>query len=308
MSKEHFRYIDLFSGIGGMRIPFDELGGKCVFSSEIDKHAQHTYKENFNEYPYGDITKISEEEIPKHNILLAGFPCQAFSHAGLKKGFSDTRGTLFFEIARILKYHKPQAFLLENVRGLRSHDNGNTLKVIINTLRDIGYENLHAQILNAKDFNLPQNRPRFFIVGFENLKANFAFPDRVEAQTRVGDILDEKVEEKYTISDKLWKSHQERKQRNLKNGKGFGYSTFNENSEYTRTISSRYYKDGSEILIEQKTKNPRLLSPREAARLQGFPEEYKLNKSEMQSYKQLGNAVPINVIRAIAVNLLKALD
>ena len=249
-----FKFIDLFAGIGGMRIPFDALGGKCVFSSEIDKHAQNTYKDNFNELPHGDIKEIAADEIPYHDLLLAGFPCQAFSHAGLKKGFNDTRGTLFFEIARVLEYHRPKAFLLENVRGLRSHDGGKTLKIMVNTLRELGYENLHAQILNAKDFGLPQNRARFFIIGLKDNNAKFSFPEKLDAPTKLGNILDDKVDAKYTISDKLWTSHQQRKLRNQKNGRGFGYSSFNTDSPYTRTISSRYYKDGSEILIEQNEK------------------------------------------------------
>ena len=303
-----FKFIDLFAGIGGMRIPFDALGGKCVFSSEIDKHAQNTYKDNFNELPHGDIKEIAADEIPYHDLLLAGFPCQAFSHAGLKKGFNDTRGTLFFEIARVLEYHRPKAFLLENVRGLRSHDGGKTLKIMVNTLRELGYENLHAQILNAKDFGLPQNRARFFIIGLKDNNAKFSFPEKLDDPTKLGNILDDKVDAKYTISDKLWTSHQQRKLRNQKNGRGFGYSSFNTDSPYTRTISSRYYKDGSEILIEQNEKNPRLLTPREAARLQGFPEGFILNKSDIQSYKQIGNAVPVNVVRAISHNLLLALN
>tara|TARA_B100002019_G_scaffold276402_1_gene275184 strand:+ start:1680 stop:2600 length:921 start_codon:yes stop_codon:yes gene_type:complete len=303
-----FKFIDLFAGIGGMRIPFDALGGKCVFSSEIDKHAQNTYKDNFNELPHGDIKEIAADEIPYHDLLLAGFPCQAFSHAGLKKGFNDTRGTLFFEIARVLEYHRPKAFLLENVRGLRSHDGGKTLKIMVNTLRELGYENLHAQILNAKDFGLPQNRARFFIIGLKDNNAKFSFPEKLDAPTKLGNILDDKVDAKYTISDKLWTSHQQRKLRNQKNGRGFGYSSFNTDSPYTRTISSRYYKDGSEILIEQNEKNPRLLTPKEAARLQGFPEGFILNKSDIQSYKQIGNAVPVNVVRAISHNLLLALN
>ena len=303
-----FKFIDLFAGIGGMRIPFDDLGGNCVFSSEIDKHAQSTYKDNFNELPHGDIKGIAADKIPDHDLLLAGFPCQAFSHAGLRQGFKDTRGTLFFEIARILEHHRPKAFLLENVRGLRSHDGGNTLKIIVNTLTELGYKNLHAEILNAKDFGLPQNRARFFLVGLKDNNARFSFPEKLDIPTKLGNILEDEVDSKYTISNKLWASHKERKLRNQKNGKGFGYSSFNEESPHTRTISSRYYKDGSEILIEQNQRNPRLLTPREAARLQGFPEEFILNKSEIQSYKQIGNAVPVNVIRAISHNVVQALN
>ncbi len=303
-----FKFIDLFSGIGGMRIPFDEIGGDCVFSSEIDKHAQKTYQNNFDEIPSGDITEISEKDIPHHNLLLAGFPCQAFSNAGLKKGFNDTRGTLFFEISRILRACQPEAFLLENVRGLRSHDGGKTLEIILNTLKEIGYKNLYTQILNAKDFGLPQNRARFFIVGFKNSDINFEFPKKLNIATKVGDILEKYVDDKFTISDRLWKSHKERKVRNLANNKGFGYSAFNEDSKYTRTISSRYYKDGSEALLLQKNKNPRLFTPREVARLQGFPDKFILNESNTQSYKQLGNAVPVNVISFIGNNILESLN
>ncbi len=303
-----FKFIDLFAGIGGMRIPFEEMGGDCVFSSEIDKHAQQTYQYNFDEFPSGDITKISEKDIPHHNLLLAGFPCQAFSNAGLKKGFNDTRGTLFFEISRILRACHPEAFLLENVRGLRSHDGGKTLEIILNTLKEIGYQNLYTQILNAKDFGLPQNRARFFIVGFKNSDINFEFPKKLNIATKVGDILENCVEDKFTISDRLWKSHKERKARNLANNKGFGYSAFNEDSKYTRTISSRYFKDGSEALLLQKDKNPRFFTPREVARLQGFPDKFILNESNTQSYKQLGNAVPVNVISFIGKNILNSLN
>lgn len=302
-----FKFIDLFAGIGGMRIPFDELGGECVFSSEIEKNARQTYKDNFGEEPSGDITSIKEENIPAHDILLAGFPCQAFSHAGLKKGFNDTRGTLFFDIARILEHHKPKAFLLENVRGLRSHDEGRTLQIIVNKLEEIGYC-LHYEVLNAKDFGLPQNRPRVYIVGFMQKGLNFSFPAGSEKPTLVGDILTKKVPSKYTISNRLWESHKARKKRNQAEGKGFGYSEFNEKSPYTRTLSSRYYKDGSEILISQNSKNPRKITPREASRLQGFPENFILNNSEVQSYKQFGNAVPVNVIRAIAPKIISLLD
>ena len=304
--KKKFTFIDLFAGIGGIRIPFDELGGECVFSSEFDKFAQQTYMANFGEIPFGDITEINEGDIPKHDLLLAGFPCQAFSNAGLKKGFNDTRGTLFFDIARILKHHKPKAFLLENVKGLKSHENGNTFETIVKVLCQMGYQTLETRVLNAKDFGLPQNRERIFIVGFwEN--RNFTFPELPKIPTKLGSILQKRVRDKYTISDKLWDSHQIRKKANQLKGTGFGYSLFNRESPFTRTLSSRYYKDGSEILIEQKNKNPRMLTPLEAKRLQGFPDDFVIPVSDNQSYRQFGNAVPVPVIRAIAKKILKVL-
>lgn len=305
--KHKFTFIDLFAGIGGMRIPLEELGGKCVFSSEIDKYCIQSYKANFEEEPHGDITQIDEKNIPKHNILVAGFPCQAFSHAGLKKGFQDTRGTLFFDIARILKHKKPEAFLLENVKGLRGHDKGRTLNTIIKTLNELGYQSINLEVLNSKNFGLPQNRERIYIVGFKKY-LNFNFPQPLNKKTRLGTILHKNPARKLTISDKLWDSHQKRKQKNKDLGRGFGYSSFNRDAEYTSTISARYYKDGSEILIEQKNKNPRMLSPREAARLQGFPESFKIVVSNLQAYKQFGNSVSVPVIREIAKEMLSTLN
>ena len=305
MNKK-FTFIDLFAGIGGIRIPFDELGGNCVFTSEFDKFAQQTYQANFGETPSGDITLINEKDIPKHDLLLGGFPCQAFSNAGLRKGFNDTRGTLFFDIARILDYHKPKAFLLENVKGLRGHDQGRTFKTITSVINEIGYQTIESKVLNARDFGLPQNRERIFIVGFWKHK-NFQFPIPPKTPTRLGSILQKRVQDRYTISDKLWDSHQRRKKENQSKGTGFGYSLFNRESPFTRTLSSRYYKDGSEILIEQKNKNPRMLTPLEAKRLQGFPDDFVIPVSDNQSYRQFGNAVPVPVVRAIAKNILKVL-
>ena len=304
--KKKFTFIDLFAGIGGIRIPFDELGGNCVFTSEFDKFAQQTYEANFGETPSGDITLINEKDIPKHDLLLGGFPCQAFSNAGLRKGFNDTRGTLFFDIARILDYHKPKAFLLENVKGLRGHDQGRTFKTITSVINEIGYQTIESKVLNARDFGLPQNRERIFIVGFWKHK-NFQFPIPPKTPTRLGSILQKRVQDRYTISDKLWDSHQRRKKENQSKGTGFGYSLFNRESPFTRTLSSRYYKDGSEILIEQKNKNPRMLTPLEAKRLQGFPDDFVIPVSDNQSYRQFGNAVPVPVVRAIAKNILKVL-
>ena len=238
-------------------------------------------------------------DIPKHNLLLAGFPCQAFSNAGLKKGFEDTRGTLFFDIARILEYHAPKAFLLENVKALENHDNKRTITKILDTLYDLGYFP-SRKILNAKDFGLPQNRERIFIIGIKDRNQEFPWPIPTETKTRLGKILHKRVKDKFTLSDKIWNSHIRRKKNHRLNGRGFGYSLFNRDSEYTSTISARYYKDGSEILIEQKNKNPRMLTPREAARLQGFPDSFKIPVSKNQAYKQFGNSVPINVIRVLA--------
>ncbi len=304
--KNDFTFIDLFAGMGGIRIPFEELGGKCVFTSEFDKFAQDTYTENFNEIPSGDITKIKAEKIPAFDILLAGFPCQPFSNAGLKKGFNDTRGTLFFDIARIVKHHKPKVLFLENVKGFKNHDKGNTFKTLKNTLENLGYR-VFAEVLNAKNFGIPQNRERIYIIAFSNHNVDFKHPKPNNKMTRLGDILEKKVDAKYTISDKLWAGHQRRKKEHKKKGNGFGYCLFNKDSKYTSTMSARYYKDGSEILIEQKNKNPRKLTPKEALRLQGYPEDYIFPVSDTQAYKQCGNSVAVPVIREVAKNIIQVL-
>lgn len=311
-NKAKWKMIDLFSGIGGTRLGFHLTGEtKVVFSSEIDKFSIKTYETNFGETPHGDITKISTNDIPNHDILVGGFPCQAFSQAGKKLGFEDTRGTLFFEIARILADKKPKCFLLENVRNLVSHDKGKTFKTILNTLKNLDYE-VYYSLFKAKDFGVPQNRERIYIVGFHKKLvpnySSFKFPVATHIETKVGDILEKNVNSKYTISDNLWNGHQRRKIEHKEKGNGFGYSLFNEDSPYTNTISARYYKDGSEILIEQKGKNPRKLTPREAARLQGFPENFIIPVSDTQSYKQFGNSVAVPVINAIAIEILKVLN
>ena len=305
-----FKVIDLFAGIGGIRLGVEQAFGSidCVFTSEIDKYAVTTYKANFKDANiFGDIKQINENDIPDHDILLAGFPCQPFSQAGLKKGFTDTRGTLFFDIERILLAKQPKAFLLENVKQLKGHDKGRTFQTIIDHLNKAGYK-VFYEILKARDFGLPQNRERIYIVGFLDHSINFEFPKPMNISTRVGDILDDIVDEKYTISDKLWAGHKRRKELNKLNGKGFGYGLFNKDSAYTNTISARYYKDGSEILIEQEGKNPRKLTPREAARLQGFPEEYIIPVSDAQAYKQFGNSVAVPVVKAIAMEMKKVLN
>ena len=297
-----FKFIDLFAGVGGIRIAFEEIGGECVFSSEWDKYSQITYEANFGEKPHGDITQIETSEIPKHDVLLGGFPCQPFSNAGLKRGFEDTRGTLFFDVARIVADKQPSVVLLENVKGFANHDKGKTLQVVTETLEDLGY-NVFYKVLNARDFGVPQNRERIFIVGLHKRKLGsigFSFPKPLKKKTKLGQILEKNVDEKYTLSNKLWTGHKRRLKEHRARGNGFGYSLFNEESEYTSTISARYYKDGSEILVEQLGKNPRKLTPREAARLQGFPEKFVIPVSDVQAYKQFGNSVAVPVLRAIA--------
>lgn len=336
-----FKFIDLFAGIGGIRLPFQQLGGECVLTSEWDKFAQKTYTANFGEVPNGDITKIKATDIPDHDVLLAGFPCQAFSQAGLKQGFDDTRGTMFFEVQRILAEKRPKAFLLENVKQLRGHNKGKTLETIMAILRgeheqaipaDVPMSeearnalshklNYHTEfkVLRAGDFGAPQNRERIFIVGYDkdyygpNVDFNklFSWPVPPKTKTRLGKILQTpkqlaKLDDRYTISDKLWTGHRRRKEEHLNKGNGFGYSLFNHDSEYVNTISARYYKDGSEVLVDQSDigRNPRLLTPRECARLQGFPNDYIVDAvSHGQIYKQFGNSVCVNVIRAVAESM-----
>jgi len=305
--EKEFKFIDLFAGIGGIRMPFQNLGGECVFSSEIDKFATQTYEANYGDKPSGDITKIEANTIPDFDILLAGFPCQAFSIAGKREGFNDTRGTMFFEVERILKEKQPKCFLLENVKGLVNHNQGETFRTMIDVLENkLGYK-VFTKIMNAKNFGLPQNRERIMIVGFKNKDIEFTFPEEPNTPTKVGDILEDNPHEKYTISDKIWASHQRRKEKNREKGNGFGYSLFNKDSEYTSTISARYYKDGSEILIEQENKNPRKLTPREAARLQGYPDSFKIEVSDVQAYKQFGNSVPVKMINAVATKMYETL-
>jgi len=260
--NDEFTFIDLFAGIGGIRIPFQELGGKCVFTSEWDKFAQKTYSVNFGEMPAGDITKIEADEIPAFDILLGGFPCQPFSQAGLKKGFADTRGTLFFEIERIMAEKRPKAFLLENVKQLRGHDHGRTLQVILQHLDALDYQ-VTYKVLRAADYGVPQNRERIYIVGIDRKVFNigtdylFPFPAPTHEKTRLGDILEPEVDSKYTISEALWVGHQRRRKEHAAKGNGFGYSLFNAESEYANTISARYYKDGSEILIDKEKETVR---------------------------------------------------
>lgn len=316
---QKFRFIDLFAGIGGVRLGFQSSSGACVFSSEFDKHAQQTYQKNHGEYPFGDITLIDPRNIPDHDILLAGFPCQPFSHAGLKLGIEDTRGTLFHDIANIIEQKKPRFALLENVKGLISHDKGHTLTVILRKMAQIGYscnipkniiehgstKEIQARakdmVLKSIDFGIPQNRQRIYIVLWRDGEIErFVYPKPTNQNACVGDILEERPNPNLTISERLWAGHQRRKIENKKNGKGFGFGLVLPSSPYTNTISARYYKDGSEILISQPGDNPRKISPREAARLQGFPDEFEPSSSKVQAYKQFGNSVTVPVIGALA--------
>ncbi len=368
-NKKKFTFIDLFAGIGGFHTALHSVGGKCVFASEWDKSARMSYEANYiiiepnlfkknkkGEYLYfnEDINDVIPSKVPNFDICCGGFPCQPFSVAGLKRGFEDTRGTLFFNIANLIKEkikagHPPRVLFLENVRGLKNHDKGKTLNVILATLQELGYDYSY-DVLNAKYFGVPQNRERLFIIAWYKDLINvdsFKFPyginkkgetiyDKKELKERtlptsVKSIYEPKASTiPYTISDKMWEGHQARKERNRQNGKGFGYSLFNEDSAYTSTISARYWKDGSEILIEQHGDglNPRTLTPTEAGRLQGYriigdgweyPEymdslmynssnlEFKIVVSKKEAYRQFGNSVAVPVIKKIAEEIVKQL-
>jgi len=327
-----FTFIDLFAGIGGIRIGFESVGGRCVFTSEWDKYAARTYSENFsiNHEIAGDITQINEKDIPTHDVLLAGFPCQPFSIAGVSKknslgrkhGFLDkTQGTLFFDVARIIKAKKPKAFLLENVKNLKSHDKGRTFEIIKNTLeKDLGYRIFYT-VKDAKGF-VPQHRERLCIVGFLE-ETNFswdAFSDPDPDSKKMKDILHPgngtekpekdytlgkkaKVNEKYILSDKLWNYLFNYAAKHKAKGNGFGFGMVTKDS-IARTLSARYYKDGSEILVSRGKENPRRLTPRECARLMGFDKpgesNFKIPVSDTQAYKQFGNSVVVPVIKEIA--------
>lgn len=312
-----FKFIDLFAGIGGIRLAFQNLGGKCVFTSEWDTYSKKTYEANFGEVPFGDITKIKETEIPDHDILLGGFPCQPFSIAGVSKknalgrahGFLDeTQGTLFFDVARIIQHKMPSVFMLENVKNLVSHDKGKTFKVIKETLKELGYS-IHFKVLDGQHF-VPQHRERIIIVGFNNNvfegKETFEFPKMGDRKFAIRDILENQVDSKYTLSDKLWNYLQEYAKKHKAKGNGFGFGMTDLNG-ISRTMSARYYKDGAEILIPQEGKNPRRLTPRECARLQGFPDSFSIPVSDNQAYKQFGNSVVTPLIQAVGKNIVNEL-
>lgn len=336
--RSAFRFIDLFAGIGGIRRGFEPLGGACVFTSEWDRFAQSTYSANFPHDGHsiaGDITKISVDDIPAHDLLLAGFPCQPFSIAGVSKknalgrahGFADeTQGTLFFDVARIIAAHRPRAFLLENVKNLVNHDKGRTFKVIMRTLRDLGYYVPQPRVIDAKGY-LPQHRERILIAGFRN-QCDFTFDDLVvkpsTAGPKLGSILHPedgteaapdkhytdaagRVREKYFLTEHLWGYLQRYAEKHRAAGNGFGFGLVGPD-DVARTLSARYYKDGSEILVRRgEGETPRRLTPRECARLMGFDSgrgaSFKIPVSDTQAYKQFGNSVAVPVIEAVAQHM-----
>lgn len=309
-----YRFVDLFCGIGGFRIAFERVGCSCVWSSDRDKFAQQTYEANFGERPKGDIHSVAVADIPPHDILCAGFPCQPFSIAGVSKkrslgrqhGFQDEKqGNLFFSIVDILDYHRPAAFVLENVKNLMSHDKGHTFDVIYKTLTEaLGYT-VYNRVIDSKTY-VPQHRERIFIVGFKEPRS-FNFPDLETTGPKLGSILENEVLAKYTLSDHLWQYLQDYAKKHRAAGNGFGYGLF-KIDDVARTLSARYYKDGSEILISQgPKKNPRRLTPRECARLMGFPEDFKIVVSDTQAYRQFGNAVVVPVVESIAGEVVATL-
>ena len=314
--KNKFAFIDLFAGIGGFRIALQELGGRCLFSSEWDQHAMKTYFENYGEIPFGDITRLtklmsgkatSHNVIPPHEILCGGFPCQPFSQAGLQHGFNDARGTLFFDILTITRALKPKVLFLENVKRLKTHDGGNTFKTICSSLKKIGYK-VYSKVLKAYDYGVPQNRERVFIVAFSE-PLQFKWPKSAPIpELKVGDILEAKPDSRFTISEAMWRGHIRRRSEHKLKGNGFGFSLFNPASKYVNTISARYWKDGSEVLIEQPGNNPRILTPRECARLQGFPDSFVLDSSRRYAYQQFGNSVAVPVVRSVGSAILSALE
>lgn len=330
--KGDFKFIDLFAGVGGIRVAFESIGGECVFTSEWDDYAQKTYAANFpgGHAINGDITQIDENDIPDHDVLLGGFPCQPFSIAGVSKknalgrahGFEDeTQGTLFFDVARIIAKKRPRAFLLENVKNLQSHDKGRTFDVIRRTLQDaLGYQ-VFVKVIDGAHF-VPQHRERILIVGFRDpIPFDWnavVLPEK--GNRKLGEILHKKSDEplieldgdryydhktkkvldKYTLTDNLWAYLQNYKKKHQEAGNGFGFGMVTADS-VTRTLSARYYKDGSEILLSQGSKkNPRRLTPRECARLMGFPDTFKIPVSDTRAYKQFGNSVVVPVMKAVA--------
>lgn len=317
-----FTFIDLFAGMGGFRLAMQAQGGKCVFSSEWNAYSQKTYFANFGEMPFGDITKeLTKSYIPEQfDVLCAGFPCQPFSIAGVSKkkslgretGFKDkTQGTLFFDVADIISQHRPKAFYLENVKNLTSHDKGNTFRVIRETLEELNYS-IHYQVMDGQTY-VPQHRERIMIVGFDKNRYHgeekFEFPEQHEATRAIKEILDSNVDPKYTLSDKLWAYLQNYAEKHRAKGNGFGYGLADLNG-ISRTLSARYYKDGSEILIPQGDGlNPRKLSPRECARLMGYPDKYIINAvSDVQAYRQCGNSVVVPLITAVSEQIVKTMQ
>lgn len=314
-----YEFIDLFAGIGGMRLAFQNNGCRCVFSSEWDKYCKKTYFSNFGEIPYGDITIINEKDVPNHDILVAGFPCQPFSIAGVSKknslgratGFADkTQGTLFFDVCRIIEEKRPKAFMLENVKNLKSHDHGRTWEVIKSALDELDYS-VYTGVFDGQDF-VPQHRERIIIVGFDRKRYGevpFSFDyGKPENKPSLKDILHEDYDPKYILTPRLWQYLQDYAKKHKAAGNGFGFGLPGLNG-VSRTLSARYYKDGSEILITRGEGNiPRRLTPRECARLQGYPDDFKITVSDTQAYKQFGNSVVVPLMTAVAALIVKKLD
>ncbi len=326
IKKPVFKFIDLFSGVGGFRIAMQSLGGECVFSSEIDKYASQTYETNFGEEPFGDITKIPPADIPDHDMLCGGFPCQSFSIAGKRKGLKDeTRGTLFFNVAKIIEAKRPKAFFLENVKGLTHHDRGRTLKIILKVLReDLGYYVPDPQVINAKDFGVPQNRQRIFIIGFRKDLgiSDFEYPEPLNKKVCFGDVKEkEKVSVKYYLSTQYLTTLRRHKQRHADKGNGFGYEIIADNQctnaivvggmGRERNIVTDHrltdFKPVTKIKGEVNREGLRRMTPREWARLQGFPDNFQIKVSDAQAYKQFGNSVAIPAIQATAENIIKSI-
>ena len=313
-----FRFIDLFAGIGGFRFALQAQAGKCVFTSEWDKYAQKTYKAWHGDLPHGDLTKIDPHDIPDHDVLAAGFPCQPFSLAGVSKknslgrahGFLDeSQGTLFFTLAKIIEQKRPPVLLLENVKNLQSHDKGRTWQVIRNTLEELNYW-VFAKIIDAKYWT-PQHRERIYIVCFDRdqfpIKPAFEYPDPPKGELpKLANILNPNPEERYTLTDHLWTYLQNYAAKHQAKGNGFGFGLAKLDGT-TRTLSARYHKDGSEILVPQEGRNPRRLTPAECARLMGYPEGLPIVVSDTQAYRQFGNSVVVPVATAIAEQIAKVM-
>jgi DNA (cytosine-5)-methyltransferase 1 len=325
MQQPKFKFIDLFAGIGGFRMAMQNLGGQCVFTSEIDKYAQKTYQANFGEIPHGDITKIDENEIPKHDILCAGFPCQAFSIAGRRGGFKDTRGTLFFDVARILKAKQPKAFFLENVKGLIGHEKGQTLATILNVLReDLGYFVPKPAVINAKNFGVPQHRERVFIVGFhkDTLIEDFKYPDPIGKKIVFENIREQEVvNTRYYLSNQYLQTLKNHKARHESKGNGFGYAIIPNDGIANAIVVGGMGKERNLVYDDRiidftpttKIKGEvnraciRKMTPREWARLQGYPDDFKIEVADVHAYKQFGNSVAVPAIQATAKQIIDKL-
>lgn len=311
--------IDLFAGIGGIRLALNNNQLECIYSNDYNKYSCQTYSANFGEIHCADLKNITAEKIPHFDMLCAGFPCQPFSIAGVSKknslgrkhGFQDEKqGNLFFEILRIIDHHQPKVIFLENVKNLKSHDRGNTWRVIKDELSQKNYY-IFAEVIDGK-YYVPQHRERIFIVCFNKSyfpNIDFEFPTYPQKRLyELKDILNKKVDDKYTLSDNLWNYLQKHKENSKAKGNGFGYGIINHDSEYTRTLSARYYKDGSEILVAQKNNNPRKLTPFECSKLQGFPENFIIPVSDTQAYKQFGNSVVVPLVDQVIKQIKFTVD